>query len=179
MLGLEEYTKEFKKGLNYVLYDSEQESRIEPTLDESNLESIGYYDGYQYGEYLELTGQTMSISAEQLMAEIDKRHTKALDKYRKYEDRYVRYKSGFVEGKLAILEKIMLDDKSFNELPEVNDEDLISVGYYDGYSYFLNDFVQNGMIRRNNDIKTRIEEISRACFKQRENNLSKEKGQNK
>lgn len=83
MLGLEEYAKSFKKGLNYVLYDSEPETRDEPILNENDLESIGYYDGYQYGEYLEMTGQTMSIKQEQLMAEIDKRHTRALDKYNK------------------------------------------------------------------------------------------------
>lgn len=83
MYGLNEYSKSFKKGLNYVLYDSEEETRIEPILDESSIESIGYYDGYNYGEYLERTGQTMSVSSEQLIAEIDKHHTRALDKYNK------------------------------------------------------------------------------------------------
>lgn len=81
MFGLEEYAESFRKGLNYVLYDSEQEKRIEPVLNEKSLESIGYYDGYQYGEYLEMTGQTMSIKSEQLIAEIDKQHTRALNKY--------------------------------------------------------------------------------------------------
>jgi len=84
MLGLEEYTKGFMNGRNYVLYQSELESRQEPTLDKANLESIGYYDGYNYGEYLERTGQTMSISPEQLIAEIDKRHTKALKTYEEF-----------------------------------------------------------------------------------------------
>ena len=81
MLGLEEYARSFKKGLNYVLYDSKIETRVEPTIDKSNIESIGYYDGYTYGEYLEMTGQTMSIKSEQLIAQIDKQHTRALNKY--------------------------------------------------------------------------------------------------
>ena len=84
MLGLEEYAKGFKKGYTYVLYESESESRQEPALDKTSLESIGYYDGYNYGEYLERTGQTMSISPEQLIAEIDKRHTKALKTYEEF-----------------------------------------------------------------------------------------------
>ena len=84
MLGLEEYTQGFKKGYTYVLYDSEPETRQEQPLDKTNLESIGYHDGYNYGEYLEITGQTMSISQEQLIAEIDKRHTKALKNYEEF-----------------------------------------------------------------------------------------------
>lgn len=86
MLGLEEYAEGFKKGYTYVLYESEPESREEKQLDKSDLESIGYHDGYNYGEYLELTGQTMSISREQLIAEIDKRHTKALKTYEEFLD---------------------------------------------------------------------------------------------
>ncbi len=81
MLGLQEYAMAFRNGLNYVLYDSEQETRVEPVLDVKSLQSIGYYDGYHYGEYLEICSQTMSISNEQLIAEIDKRHTRAIDKY--------------------------------------------------------------------------------------------------
>lgn len=84
MLGLEEYSRAFKEGYTYVLYDSEPETRQVPSLDKTSLESIGYYDGYNYGEYLETTSQTMSISHEQLIAEIDKRHTKALEKYHEF-----------------------------------------------------------------------------------------------
>lgn len=177
MFGIKEFTQAFKKGLNYVLYDSEIETRVEPILDKGNLESIGYYDGYQYGEYLEMTGQTMSVSQEQLIAVIDKYHTKALDTYRNNEDRYVRYKSGFVDGKLDVLEKIICDDKSYNVLPEVDGNDLVTVGYYDGYSYFLNEFIEKGMIIRDN--YTKIDDISRPCFNKREFSLIDEKGQAK
>jgi len=82
MLGLEEYSRGFKEGYTYVLYDSEPDTRKKQReLVKSDIESIGYHDGYEYAEYLELTSQTMSISHEQLVAEIDKRHTNALKNY--------------------------------------------------------------------------------------------------
>lgn len=83
MFGIEEYAKAFKNGMNYVLYDSEEYNREVSNLNEDSMESIGYCDGYQYGEFLERTGQTMSISDEQLIAVIDKYHTQALKKYYK------------------------------------------------------------------------------------------------
>ena len=85
MLGMKEYADAFKKGMNYVLYDSDIEDRMEPILDLSDFVSIGYYDGYTYGEYLEQTGQTMSTSQEQLIAVIDKYHTQALKRYSQLE----------------------------------------------------------------------------------------------
>lgn len=78
------YAEAFREGLNYFLYCSDITTREKPILDESNLESIGYYDGFNYGEYLEMTRQTMSISQEQLMAVIDKNHTQALKKHFEY-----------------------------------------------------------------------------------------------
>lgn len=83
MLGLEEYAEAFKRGLNYVLYGSNQNREI-PTVDNGNLESLGYHDGYVYGEYCEMTGQAMSISQEQLIAVIDKSHSRALNIYNTY-----------------------------------------------------------------------------------------------
>lgn len=81
MLNIIEYARAFKDGMNYVLNGSSEQDRIESDLYLSSIVSvIGYHDGYHYGEYLERTGQTMSISAEQLMAEIDKHYTQALKK---------------------------------------------------------------------------------------------------
>lgn len=71
MLGIEEYTKGFMNGM---WCDSS------PNLDLSSMESIGCYDGYQYKEYTELTGQE-EIKQEQLIAVIDKYHTQALKRY--------------------------------------------------------------------------------------------------
>ena len=81
MLGLEEYARGFTQGLNYVLYKSTKEDREVPVIDERDLTSIGYYDGFNYGEDLERIHMTMGISNEQLVAEIDKRHTRAINKY--------------------------------------------------------------------------------------------------
>ena len=66
------YQNAFRKGYNYVLYGSEEENRKTPTVNFNDLESTGYYNGFQYGEYCEITSQTMSISDTQLIAIIDK-----------------------------------------------------------------------------------------------------------
>ena len=78
MLGLNEYAKAFADGLNYSLFGSNIK---EPVLDTTKIESIGYYDGYNYGEYCKITDQHMGISNEKLITEIDKRHTTAINKY--------------------------------------------------------------------------------------------------
>lgn len=166
MLGFNEYADAFKKGLNYVLYDSEKENRKEPKIDNSSLTSIGYYDGYQYGEYCEIVGTSMSISQEQLLAVIDKYHTQALEKYRTYQEQYIRYKSGFVDGKFSLLEKIHTEDTSFNELPEMNQNDMISIGYHDGYSYYLDEFVKNGTVNLETTLG-KLEEIAKSCYQKR------------
>ena len=79
-----EYMNEFKKGMYYVLYGSDEQNRVESDLHLSSIVSvIGYHDGFHYGKYLILTGQTMSISPDQVTATMDKCHTQALKKYRK------------------------------------------------------------------------------------------------
>lgn len=166
MLGLNEYTVAFKQGLNYVLYDSEKETRKEPKIDNSSLTSIGYYDGYQYGEYCEMVGISMSISQEQLIAVIDKYHTQALERYSTYQEQYIRYKSGFIDGKFSLLEKIHQEDISFNELPEINQNDIISIGYHDGYAYYLDEFVKNGTVNLETTLG-KFEEITKSCYEKR------------
>ena len=82
MYGLEEYARAFKKGLHEALYGVEQDLESEQNSDNSKLASIGYSDGYDYGNYLKITGQEdIDLSDEQLMAEIDKWHTSALNRY--------------------------------------------------------------------------------------------------
>ncbi len=166
MLGLEEYSMAFKKGLYYVLYGSIESIENVISPDYSNLESIGYYDGYQYGEYCERVGLSMALNQEQLLAVIDKYHTKALQRYYSYQDQYIRYKSGFIDGKFSILEKIHNEDPSFRILPEMDSNEMTSIGFYDGYSYFLNEFVKNGIVNRQLSIG-KIDEILKSCFQKR------------
>jgi hypothetical protein len=168
MYGFNEYTNAFKKGLNYVLY-SDYEKRVEPTLDKGNIESIGFNDGYIYGEYCERTGQTMSISQEQLIAVINKAYSRAIDTYREYENKYIRYKSGFYEGKENAFLKYKTEDETFNVIPEVDEKDLYSIGYYDGYCYSLNKTLNEDAI--NNELEENItskplEVITRTYFKE-------------
>lgn len=135
------YYEEFKKGYYYVLYDSDSDDRVVPVVDYNNLDSIAYNSGFQYGEYCELTSQTMSISSEQLLAVMDKSFTNALAQrtaYQKREKQYVIYKSAFIDGKNDVLEKYFVKDESFNLIPELDASDITSIGYYDGYCYFLN-----------------------------------------
>lgn len=178
MNNLEQYAESFRRGLYRFLYTDEGNCQM-PMMNKGSLASIGYYDGYQYGEYLEITGQTMSISDEHLMAVIDKCHTQAFHKYKENETRYLYYKNGFINGKSAILEKIIMDDETVNQLPVIDYNNLESIGYYDGYSYFLNDFIQNGIVNQKDDSTMKLEEISRTFFNQRENDSMKEKGQSK
>lgn len=170
MFKINEYAYAFKKGMNYVLYGSEGQTRKFPTLDASSMESMGYYDGYQYGEFLELTCQTMSISDEQLLAVIDKNHTQALKRY--YEYCYVFYKSGFFEGKINILEKIMGGDIDFEPLSEIIGNDWNSIGYFDGYNYFLSEYFKNNGVTLDNS--KLVDEIAHSFFQERMN-ISKEK----
>lgn len=86
MIEIVKYANAFRLGKDYYLYGREEENKIPSIVDFSNIELIGYHDGYHYGEYLEGTGQTMSISAEQLIAEIDKHYTQALKKYQNIVD---------------------------------------------------------------------------------------------
>lgn len=76
-----EYSENFKRGYNENIYCGAINVLSEDSVDYSNMESIGYYDGSCYAEYIVNTFQTMSVTSEQLMAEIDKRHTKALEKF--------------------------------------------------------------------------------------------------
>lgn len=172
MFKIDEYANAFKKGMNYILYGSDAQTRELVTLDVSNMESIGYYDGYQYGEFLELTCQTMSISDEQLIAVIDKYHTQALKRYKNY----IYYKSGFIEGRFSVLEKVRNGNMDFAPLLEPNIDDWNSIGYYDGYSHSQNEFLLTDEISCDNH--TEIYEIVYDCFQQRIKSLTeKEKKQ--
>ena len=57
MNSLEQYAESFRRGLYQFLYTDEGNRQM-PMMNKGSLASIGYYDGYQYGEYLEITGQT-------------------------------------------------------------------------------------------------------------------------
>lgn len=139
MFEMKKYEEAFKRGWNYVLYGSEKETREQPQLDKSNLESIGYYDGYQYGEYCEMAGLTMSISQEQLIAVIDKYHTNALKTQQEYV-KYSRYKDGFIAGKNQFFDQLSRGDTSIDpKIFDTDEEDDYQVGYYDGYYFSLTD----------------------------------------
>lgn len=171
MLDFLKYSEEFIKGYKYFLYESNENNRIEPVLDKSDMKSIGYYNGYSYGEYCEMTCQTMSIGKEQLTAQIDKTHTKALNMHKEYMDLYVRYKTGFIDGKSEFLFKLKEDEETLDTLPSCDENDLVSIGYYDGYAYFF-EKCSRGIVEV--EKLENIDEITKTCFREREKNLNEE-----
>lgn len=156
-----EYAEAFKKGRNYVIFESEPEERTFPILDKGDLKSIGYYDGYQYGEYLEMTSQTMSISDEQLIAVISKAYWRAIDDYHE-EIEYLPYKNGFLSGRDKFTHMVIQGAENLNMPPEINEEDNFSLGYYDGYVSALYSQAKN--IPLNDEMS---DTLIRNCFKQR------------
>jgi len=164
------YNEAFRKGYGYVLYGSDKDKRVEPTVDYSDLSSIGYYDGYQYGEYCELTSQTMSISGEHLIAVISKAFSRAIDKYRETEDKYAIYKTGFIDGKSEVNLRCFECDPNYNAIPEVDENDIYSVGYYDGYCYYLNKILNDNseleQLEETKVVVVPVDVVSRQCFRQ-------------
>lgn len=169
MLDFLKYSEEFIKGYKYYLYESNENNRVEPELDKSDMKSIGYYNGYNYGEYCEMTCQTMSIGKEQLTAQIDKTHTQALNMHKEYMDLYIRYKTGFIDGKSEFLFKLKEDDETLDTLPSCDENDLVSIGCFDGYSYFFREYAK-GMIDFENE--EFIDKIAKECFAEREKKLN-------
>lgn len=161
-----EFSDSFKKGYKYVLWNSTEENRENPTVNMADINSIGYNLGFQYGEYCELTSQTMSISQEQMIAIIDKSYTRALYQRQSYfdrEEKYGIYRVGFVKGRNDILDKYENGDESFNIIPDLDITDIEKVGYYDGYCYYLNEVLHiEGLHDRESDSK--LDKICRESF---------------
>lgn len=164
------YYNAFKQGFYYVLYDSDPENRKTPVVNLDDLNSIGYNAGFQYGEYCELTSQTMSISGEQLLAVMSKSYARALDQrfsHQKREKQYVVYKNAFVEGKGDVLLKYGKQDESFNLIPDLDATDIHSIGYYDGYCYYLNKILSVDNLSELDELP-KLEEVCRENFNQSE-----------
>ena len=165
---INEYAKSFKEGLNFVLDYADEEDPLstinldEPMIDYSSLSSIGYHDGFIQGTYYVRTYQTNSISSEQLSIIIDKLYGKALEKQVAYNNKmelFNKYKSGFVDGKNDVLTKYYKHDDSYNLIPEMDVNDVHSIGYYDGYCYFLREILKVDSLFEDIDIM----ELDKIC----------------
>lgn len=169
MLEETNYYNAFKKGFYYVLYNDD-ETRETPIVKLDDLESIGYNAGFQYGEYCELTSQTMSISGEQLLAVMSKSYSRAVEQrtsHQKREKQYVIYKNAFVEGKNDVLLKYYERDESFNLIPDLDATDIHSIGYYDGYCYYLRKVLSVDDLSELEELP-KLEEVCRENFNQSE-----------
>ena len=78
-----EYSAAFLKGYNYVLYEREDELEDEPEVDYSDFNSIGYYDGYCYGDFCYRTGKKNAINSD-IEANIDKCYSQAIKRNAEY-----------------------------------------------------------------------------------------------
>lgn len=156
------YNEAFKKGLHYVLFESNINNRKTPSINLSDLESIGYSDGFQYGEICEITSQTMSIKNEQLLAIMDKNFTHAIEKMMENklrEKQYTIYREYFLNGAGEVLKKYKNDDETYDFLPIIDISSLPSIGYFDGYSFGIQDLLSiNGILYSNN-----LDEIEERC----------------
>lgn len=160
------FSQGFQKGYDYVLYDSEPENREVPSVSHNDFYSLGYKKGFEYAEYCELTFQTMSVSREQLIAIIDKAFTRVMDEQTEYQERerkYTVYKSGFVQGKADVLLKYYAHDESFNLIPDFDSDDINSIGYYDGYCYYLREILNVQELEEVESLP-KSEEICRQSF---------------
>ena len=171
MMDETNYYNAFKKGFYYVLY-GDNKTRKAPIVNLDDLDSIGYNAGFQYGEYCELTSQTMSISGEQLLAVMSKSYARAVElkfSHQKREKQYVVYKNAFIEGKGDVLLKYEEKDESFNLIPDLDATDIHSIGYYDGYCYYLNKILSVDNLSELDDLP-KLEEICRENFDKSEKN---------
>ena len=84
LLNKMEYEMSFKNGYNYVLYSDDPENLDEPTLDYTSFQSMGFHDGYEYGDYCYRVGLRFDVKPDNLLAEMDKRFRTALDRHNEY-----------------------------------------------------------------------------------------------
>ena len=84
LLNKMEYEMSFKNGYNYVLYSDDPENLDEPTLDYTSFTSMGFYAGYEYGDWCYRAGLRFDVKPDNLLAEMDKRFRIDLDKHNEY-----------------------------------------------------------------------------------------------
>ena len=82
LLQKTEYMIAFKNGYNRVLYsDNPEEVEVPSVFDNTSFSSMGDYDGANYADYCIRTGQRWDIKPDNLMANMDKYFTQALNNY--------------------------------------------------------------------------------------------------
>lgn len=168
MGNFEQYHESFLEGFYFSINDDFLDNKV-PKIDYSDIKSIGYYDGYQHGSKGLSVGRK-SIVANLLEDVINQKYTSACKLHKNYEDKYVWYKSGFVSGVSDVREKYTLGDESFNVIPDLDDNDIYSIGYHDGYCYRLNKILNDNteLVMDNSEdkaVKIPIEEVTREYFK--------------
>ena len=80
-----DYCKNFRNGLNETRYASEEELLKCIEVDYSNIESIGYYDGFEYGKYCVMAGMRYDVKEEHIIAVIYKGYNHAIEEMEEYE----------------------------------------------------------------------------------------------
>lgn len=173
MFGFNEYSNGFMKGYQYYLYGVDDVKK-EPVVDYGSLSSIGYYDGYNHAVYCERTFQETYVNHENMIAVVHKAYDRAIDKYRDYENKYTLYKDGFIRGKGEASLKHFESDETFNIIPEMDENDIDSISYHDGYCYELNRILNSNLeleeLDNSKQNNSHIENVTREYFRQSYNN---------
>lgn len=69
----------------------------------------------------------------------------------------------FVSGKSDVFSKYFQKDESFNAIPTLDATDISSIGYYDGYCFYLNKLLNVDDLSELEELP-KIEEICRENF---------------
>ena len=135
------YRESFLEGFYFSLSEERMNSSV-PNVDYKDMQSIGYYDGYSHGSS-RLSFGKKNIVCSLLEDTINKKYVNALVLFKNYIYKYDTYKSGFETGYREAVEKNNSNDEEFNVIPSLDDNDVYSIGYYDGYCYYLNRTLNN------------------------------------
>lgn len=92
-------------------------------LNNSDINSIAYNDGYVYAKDNE--------SLKDLY--FDNNYKKAIDKL----NLFSIYKENFIKGYENAFLRFSRKSNKFNIIPDINDDSLVSIAYLDGYSYMI------------------------------------------
>ena len=69
------YMKSFADGYMLIVTSKNPEELSEPTIDYDDISSIGFCDGFNYGDYCVRIGCQFDINNDHFIAEMDKRFT--------------------------------------------------------------------------------------------------------
>ena len=84
-----QYNYSFRKGFIETIYEDEPEKVIAPKVDNTNISSIGYVDGINYGKYQVMAGMKYAVKEENLIAVINKGYMRACERKENVKEKHI------------------------------------------------------------------------------------------